>query len=107
MDRNAMIEAAEATIRRQDVGDEEGIVALFAEDVVFKMPVVPEPLRGRAALRERVKAWPRSITETEWIAIDGNRLVLAWSWRGEGFPEAMPPLRGVSTFVFNEDGLIQ
>ena len=103
-----MTEVAATVIARQDVGDVNGIVELFAEDCTFMMPVLAEPIRGRAALRENVKGWPKAITNTEWVAIEGPRLVCAWNWRGaDGWPDDVPLLRGVSTFIFNDDGLIQ
>jgi hypothetical protein len=103
-----MIEVAQRSIELQDMGDVDGIVELFAEDCTFMMPVLREPLRGREALRKNVQqSWPKAITHTEWIAIDGNRLVCVWNWRGEGWPEDTPLLRGISTFVFNDDGLVQ
>jgi len=102
-----MTTAAETVIARQDVGDVNGIVELFAPDCTFMMPILSEPIRGRDALREHVQEWPTALTTTEWIAIDGHRLVCAWSWRGAGWPEGLPLLRGVSMFVFNDDGLIQ
>jgi hypothetical protein len=54
-----------------------------------------------------VRTWPQAVTNTEWVVIDGDRLVCAWNWRGNGFPEDTPLLRGVSTFVFDADGLIR
>jgi hypothetical protein len=91
---------------RQDVGDVDGIVELFAEDCSFMMPVLPAPIRGRAALREHVTMWPKATTENEWMAIDANRLVCGWAWRGEGWAADAPLLRGVSTYRFDDDGLI-
>lgn len=108
MDRDAMLDAAMKAIARQDTHEVDGIVELFSEDVSFMMPVLAEPLRGREALRQNVMhAWPESTTAVEWSAVEGNRLVLCWRWqgKGEGFDGA-PPLRGVSTFVFDDDGLI-
>jgi hypothetical protein len=103
-----MIEIAEAVIQRQDVGDPGGVARSFAEDCTFMMPILREPLRGRAALQAHATRWPKAETETEWVAIDGNRLVLAWNWRGldEGWAHARL-LRGVSMFVFNDEGFIQ
>jgi hypothetical protein len=103
-----MTDVAHTVIARQDLGDVNGIVELFATNCTFMMPVLAEPIRGREALREHVKAWPKAITNTEWVAIEGNRLVCAWNWRGaECWPEGTPLLRGVSMFVFDDDGLIQ
>lgn len=107
MDRSLMTNAAETVIARQDSGDVDGILSLFAEDCTFMMPVLTDPLRGRDELREYVVKWPKAITNTEWVAIDGNRLVCCWNWRGDGWPEDTPLLRGVSNFIFNDDGLIQ
>jgi hypothetical protein len=91
-----------------DVVDPGGVARSFAEDCTFMMPILREPLRGRAALEQHATMWPTSMTNTEWVAIDGDRLVLAWSWRGQGDGWAdLPLLRGVSIFVFNEDGLVQ
>ena len=102
-----MTKVAETVIARQDDGDVAGIVELFAEDCTFMMPVLAELIRGRAELRPHVETWPKAMTATEWVAVDGNRLVCCWNWRGEGWPEDTPLLRGVSMFVFNDDGLIQ
>ena len=109
MDRQKMAEIAEVVIARQDDHDVEGIVSLFAEDCTFMMPVLPRPLRDRAELREHVSQhWPESVTSIEWLIVEGDRLVCLWSWqgKGEGWPEDAP-LRGMSTFVFNDQGLIQ
>jgi hypothetical protein len=102
-----MIRVVKESMALQDVGDVDNQIALFAEDCTFMMPILPAPLRGRAALRKSVEMWPKAVTVAEWVAVDGNRLVAAWNWRGEGQPDDTPLLRGVSTFVFNVDGLIQ
>jgi hypothetical protein len=102
-----MVGLVDLVTERQDVGDVDGIVELFAPDCTFMMPVLREPIRGRGALREHVTLWPKASTRNEWMAIDGTRLVCAWNWRGEGWPEDTPLLRGVSTYRFNDDGLIQ
>jgi SnoaL-like domain len=107
VDRNVMIAVVETVTERQDVGDVDGIVELFAPDCTFMMPVLGEAIRGHGPLREHVTTWPKAATTNEWIAVDGNRLVCGWSWRGEGWPDDTPLLRGVSTYLFNEDGLIQ
>lgn len=108
MDRQAMIEVAMRAIARQDTHEVDGILDCFAEDVTFMMPVLASPLHGREELRANVMhAWPESTTEVEWTSVDGNRLTLCWRWQGKGddFADA-PPLRGVSTFVFDDDGLV-
>ena len=107
MDRNAMIEVVDTVTERQDVGDVDGIVELFAVDCTFMMPVLSEAIRGRGPLREHVTSWPKASTENEWLAVDGDRVVCGWRWRGDGWPEDTPLLRGVSTYIFNADGLIQ
>lgn len=101
-----MMEVAERVIARQDEGDVGGIVELFAEDITFAMPVLEEPIRGREQLREWAATWPKAVTNVEWAVVEGRRLACAWNWRGEGFPDDLPLLRGVSTFVFDDDGLI-
>lgn len=107
MNRDAMIEVAKRAMHYQDVGDVEAQLALYAPDCTFKMPTTPEAMRGLDELRKSVAAWPKAVTQPEWFAVDGDRLVAAWNWRGQGWPEDLPLLRGVSIFVFNEDGLIQ
>jgi hypothetical protein len=107
MNQEAMVRVAETVIARQDDGDVGGIVELFAEDCSFMMPIHARPLQGRDELRPHVETWPKATTATEWVNIDGDRLVCGWNWRGEGWPENTPLLRGVSIFVFNQDGLIQ
>jgi hypothetical protein len=75
MDRDAMTKIAETVIARQDDGDVEGIVELFAEDCTFAMPVLADPIRSRDELRDFVRTWPRAVTNTEWVAIDADGLI--------------------------------
>jgi len=49
---------------------------------------------------------PVIMNVTEWVAIDGNRLVVGWNERKEPMREDAAPYRGISTFVFNDDGLV-
>ena len=107
VDRDGMIKVVESVTERQDVGDVDGIVELFSMDCTFMMPVLDAPIRGREQLREHVTNWPKAATKNEWIAVDGNRVICVWSWRGEGWPEDTPLLRGVSTYHFDKDGLIK
>ena len=107
MDREAMIDVVKRAMKYQDDGDAESQLKLYAEDCSFQMPVNAKPLKGLDELRGSVQRWPKSITEPEWFAIDGNRLVTTWRWRAQNAPSETPILRGVSIFVFNEAGLIQ
>lgn len=61
-----MTDTAETVIARQDHGDVEGILELFAEDCTFTMPVRSDPIRGRRELREYLEKWPKAVTNTEW-----------------------------------------
>ena len=70
------------------------------------MPILTEPMRSRAELREHAETWPQAITNMEWVTVDGPRLVCAWNWRGK-VGRRRRRCCGVSTFVFNDDGLIQ
>jgi len=106
MTQEDMIDAAKKAIRCQDIGDFDGQMTLYAGDCTFLMPHLSEPMRGSKALRASVETWPKSITEAEWFAFDGNRMVMGWNWRRLE-AENEPLLRGVSVFCFNEDGLIQ
>ena len=107
VNRDAMIDVAKRAMQYQDVGNVEAQLALYAQDCSFKMPTTPVPMQGLGELRKSIEQWPKAVTQPEWFAIDGNRLVTAWNWRGEGWPEDLPLLRGVSIFVFNDEGLIQ
>ena len=42
----------------------------------------------------------------EWVVIEGNRLVFGWNERQETMRQEAPPYRGISTFVFDDDGRI-
>ena len=67
---------------------------------------IPEAIQGREAIRALSAGWPAPALELEhreeWVVIDGNRLVFGWNERLGG----APAYRGISTFLFNEDGLI-
>jgi SnoaL-like domain len=109
MDRNTMIEIARQAIHFQDIGEIDKQLALYAGDCRFKMPINETPMQGLAELRKSVERWPKAETEAEWFNAEGNRLVMCWNWRGVGdtWPANAPLLRGISIFVFNEDGLIE
>src|SRR5262245_21985406 len=107
MNREAMIDVVKKSMKYQDDGEIEKQLTLYAENCTFKMPVNDKPMQGLGELRKSVEKWPKSITEPEWFAIDGNRAVATWKWRAQGSPAATPTLRGVSIYVFNDAGLIQ
>lgn len=106
MDREAMVDVARRAVHYQDIGDAESQIKLYAENCTFMMPHLAEPLRGLDHLKRNVDNWPKSRTESEWFVAEGNRLVMGWNWRGEGWPENTPLNRGMSLFVFDDDGLI-
>ena len=106
MEREKMIEVAKKAMYFQDIGDQASQLKLYAEDCTFMMPHIPEPLRGLDQLRGNVANWPKSTTEAEWFVAEGNKVVMGWNWRGEGWPEGTPLNRGMSLFVFNDEGLI-
>jgi hypothetical protein len=88
-------------------GDIAGWCERFAPDCSFINSHLTEPVVGRDALHAMAGAWPKVDNRTEWIAIDGNRAVMGWNecqLRETGNSERY---RGISTFVFTEDGLIQ
>lgn len=103
----AKIEAAFAESRRiVESGDWSGFAELFAEDGTFVNSVLPEPLRGREAIRRMAESWPKVVNNAEWVVIEGNRLVVGWNERQESMPADRAPYRGISTFVFDDDGLV-
>ena len=103
----AKIEAAHAEFRRVgDSGDWSGLADLFAEGGTFINSTLSEPIRGREALRSYAVQWPKVVNRSEWLVIDGNRLVFGWNERQEGMRADAPAYRGISTFVFDDDGLI-
>ena len=103
----AHIEAVFAKVREVNQGgDYNVLVDLFADDGTFVNSMLPAPIRGRDALRALVAQWPKVDNHPEWWAIDGNRLVFGWNERQEGMRADAPAYRGISTFVFDDDGLV-
>ncbi len=101
------IEAAHAAFRRiADSGDWSGFADLFAETGTFVNSMLPEPLRGRDAIRSFSMQWPVVVNVTEWLVIEGNRLAVGWNERQRGMREDAAPYRGISTFAFDDDGLV-
>ena len=100
------IEAAYEELRRlNERHDWDGWADLFAADATFVNSMLEEPVRGREAIRSMASSWPTTLVNRhEWVAIDGDRLVIAWNERQH---EDAPSYRGFSTFVFDDDGLIE
>ena len=99
----AHIEAVYQTMRHMHVsGDYAGYERLFAEDGTFTNSALPEPLRGREAIRALAAQMRGGVNEEEWLVIDDNRLVFGWAERSGD----APAYRGISTFHFNDDGLV-
>jgi hypothetical protein len=100
------IEAAyEEMRRRTDACDWNSYADLFSEDATFSTSQLPEPICGRESIRAFLSTWPGTIVNhAEWVAIDGNRLVMGWN---ERIIAGAPVYRGFSTLVFDDDGLIE
>ena len=108
MTERAKVEQAFEALRlATDEGDWNAFVDLFAEDGTFVNSLLPEPIKGREALRAFAAQWPRVVNRPEWVVIEGNRLVVGWNERQEAMAQDAPPYRGISTFVFDPDGLVR
>lgn len=102
------VEATYARVRSaMDANDWDAFVDQFAEDATFVNSVLPEPIRGREALRAFARHWPRVVNRPEWMVIEGNRLAVGWNERQETMPPEMPPYRGISTFEFDDAGRVR
>lgn len=94
----ARVEAAHAKFREiADCGDWSGFADLFAEDGTFVNSLLPEPIRGREALRSFASHWPVVVNRAEWIVIDGNRLAVGWNERPRRPPTAASPRSSSTT----------
>ena len=102
----ARIEEAHRNIQRAtEQADWSAWADLFSEDTTFVNSMLEEPLRGREALRSFAAHWPSTlINAPEWTTIDGNQLAVGWNERQH--PDAAA-YRGISTFVFDDDGLVE
>ena len=107
IDRLTIEKAFEGMRADVDAGDWDAWVNRFAEDGTFVNSLLEEPIRGREALRAFAAHWPRVTNRPEWVVIDGERLVVGWNERQESMADDAPPYRGISTFVFDADGLVK
>jgi len=101
LDRD-QIEAVYTAYRKHlDASDWNALVDLFSEDCSFLAPILAEPIKGRENLRTFVTGCPNVSNRAEWVAIDGNRIVVAWNSRNDLMPNSAGRFRGVSTLVIN------
>jgi hypothetical protein len=88
-----------------DACDWNAFADLFAEEATSATSQLPEPLCRRENIRTFSGAWPSTIVDhAEWVAIDGNRLVLGCN---ERLWADAPAHRGFPTLAFNHEGLIE
>jgi len=101
------IEAAFASVHEHgNKGDWNAYVDHFSEDCSVLIPVLGEPIKGRENFRALTTQFPAVTNRVEWVAIDGNRLVCAWNTHHDTMPSETASYRGISSYVFNESGLI-
>ena len=99
--------------------DADGVAAGYAEDAVLYDVALPEPLRGRAAIRDSVAGYLAAFPDfhVEDLGdpiVSGNRAAQEWKVTGtnDGELMGMPPTGksattyGCGTAEFGEDGLI-
>jgi steroid delta-isomerase-like uncharacterized protein len=99
--------------------DADGVAAGYAEDAVLYDVALPEPLRGRAAIRDSVAGYLAAFPDfhVEDLGdpiVSGNRAAQEWKVTGtnDGELMGMPPTGksattyGCGTVEFGDDGLI-
>jgi steroid delta-isomerase-like uncharacterized protein len=99
--------------------DADGVAACYAEDAVLFDVGLPEPLRGREAIRDSVAGYLTAFSDfrAEDVGepiVSGNRAAQEWKVTGTNDGELMgiPPTGrsattyGCGTAEFGEDGLI-
>lgn len=106
--KTKMLETYRAMQKGFEVRDIDAIMANFAENCIFMNTVLREPIRGREALRAALSGRTGGVNREEWLIVEGNRIATGWSEQPRTPPGAAqaPIFRGISTFVFNEEGLI-
>ena len=85
----------------------QALVNLFSEDATFINPLFSAAITGHKALTDLFSSMNDIHNIREWTVIDGHRLVIGWRERKEDGVETRPWYRGISSFVINDDGLIQ
>jgi steroid delta-isomerase-like uncharacterized protein len=99
--------------------DADGVAAGYAEDAVLYDVALPEPLRGRAAIRDSVAGYLAAfpdfhVEDLGEPIVSGNRVAQEWKVTGtnDGELMGMPPTGksattfGCGTAEFGDDGLI-
>ena len=99
--------------------DADGVAAGYAEDAVLYDVALPEPLRGRAAIRDSVAGYIAAfpdfhVEDLGEPIVSGNRVAQEWKVTGtnDGELMGMPPTGksattfGCGTAEFGDDGLI-
>jgi steroid delta-isomerase-like uncharacterized protein len=99
--------------------DADGVAAGYAEDAVLYDVALPEPLRGRAAIRDSVAGYLAAfpdfhVEDVGEPIVSGNRAAQEWKVTGtnDGELMGMPPTGksattyGCGTAEFGDDGLI-
>jgi steroid delta-isomerase-like uncharacterized protein len=98
--------------------DADGVAACYAEDAVLYDVGLPEPLRGRAAIRDSVAGYLAAFSDfhvsTGEPVVSGNRTAQEWKVTGTNDGElfGMGPsgksaiTDGCGTAEFGDDGLI-
>ena len=98
--------------------DADGVAACYAEDAVLYDVGLPEPLRGRAAIRDSVAGYLAAFSDfhvsTGELVVSGNRTAQEWKVTGtnDGKLFGIPPTSksattyGCGTAEFGEDGLV-
>jgi steroid delta-isomerase-like uncharacterized protein len=99
--------------------DADGVAAGYAEDAVLYDVALPEPLRGRAAIRDSVAGYLAAfgdfhVEDLGDPIVSGNRAAQEWKVTGtnDGELMGMPPTGksattyGCGTVEFGDDGLI-
>ncbi|MDX6659236.1 MAG: hypothetical protein QOJ55_58 [Solirubrobacteraceae bacterium] len=99
--------------------DADAVAACYAEDAVLYDVGLPEPVRGRAAIRDSVAGYLAAFSDFQAVdvgdpVVSGNRAAQEWEVRGthDGDLMGIPPTgKSATTYgcgmaEFGEDGLI-
>jgi steroid delta-isomerase-like uncharacterized protein len=98
--------------------DPDGVIACYAEDAEFHDIALPEPLRGRQAMRDAVAAYLAAFSdlhvEVQEPIVDGDRAAQEWRVTGTHDGELMGiaptgrsiSLPGCGVAVLGPDGLL-